>query len=101
MIVVFVLLLAISPLLLGTSVRLVEAALSLLPSRVFLHRCDLVGCQESTTRSSWSSHCVVVSRLVQVWFAAFTCQAQSLFQLLTRHSSLQDAMELFRVDIKW
>lgn len=62
---------------------------------------DFVGGQESASRSTRSSHGVVMSRLVEVRFATLRGEAELLLELLSSNAALKDAMELFGVHIQW
>jgi len=68
-------------------------------SAVRLHLGHLLRRQEPPTRSTRPAHSMVVSRLVQVRLAAFIVNAQLFLEFLTRHTSLQDSVELLRVDV--
>lgn len=43
---------------------------------------------------------MVMAGLVEVWLASLRCQAQLLLKTLAGYSSLQDAVELFGVDVE-
>lgn len=61
--------------------------------------CDLSSSQETTALSTRTSHCVFMSRLVQVGFSG-SCNFQSLLQLGSRYTSLQDSVVLLSVHVE-
>lgn len=60
----------------------------------------LVGSQESATWSTRPAHRVVMSRLVEIGFPSLGCKTQCLFETLTRDATLEDTVELLRVDVQ-
>ena len=67
---------------------------------LLIHGSHFIGRQESTTRATGSSHGMVVSRFMQVRLAAFGSESQLFLEFLPRNTSLQDAVELFRIYIE-
>lgn len=65
-----------------------------------LHRGDFVGGQESTAGPARSPHGVVVSRFMQVGLSTLGSEAELLFEFLTGDASLQNAVELLRVNVE-
>jgi hypothetical protein len=80
------------------SIVLLVVGLTILALSV--HSSNLLSSQKSTTGSTWAAHGVIVSRLVQVRFATLGCETESVLQLLSCKSALQDSVELFGIDVE-